>query len=269
MISRPNVNTKKVVRWLNRNMLDRFQLRVVDTVRESNRAEFQRYEFQEECEKHIERIKDHTIPLTFPRLATLYGQVRYLENNGIDGDFVECGVWRGGAAGMMALSQMDSGCPPRQFHLFDSFEGLPRATDKGDERTISGLGLQTEGPDIEVSGHLAVDDTWVRSLFKDIAYPDSHTHIHMGWFQDTLPKFAAGKLKIALLRLDGDLYESTRLSLEHLWDLLVPHGVMVIDDYLSFGGCKVAIDELMETLPVKPYLNKIHGYGGRYLIKPA
>ncbi len=80
-------------------------------------------------------------------------------------------------------------------------------------------------------------------LEQRIGYDPAHLIYHKGWFQDTLP--IADTPEIAVLRLDGDWYASTRVSLKHLYDRVVPGGFVIIDDYGCYDGCRKAVDEFL------------------------
>jgi len=95
-------------------------------------------------------------------------------------------------------------------------------------------------------------------------YPAEKIHFIKGKVEDTLPEPSVGK--IALLRLDTDWYESTRHELEHLYDLLVPGGILIIDDYGHWSGCKKAVDEFMAARGINIFLSRID-YTGRLAIK--
>jgi O-methyltransferase len=186
------------------------------------------------------RVASHSMT-TFERLATLWQQVRYLDRAGIAGELVECGVWKGGAVGMMALAHLagrEGRAPERTLHLFDSFEGLPAPRAEVDgaaaERFTGGC-----------VGTLADN----RHLLEErIGYPPGLLRYHAGWFEETVPRDAPGFGPIALLRLDGDWYESTRTCLEHLYPKVVVGGVVVIDDYGHWQGCRQAVDEYLAGL---------------------
>ncbi len=227
------------------------------------------YDDADDALKHIDLIKPSTM-VRYPGLVTLYQHVRYIEQNNVPGDFVECGVWKGGAAALMASAQLRFGTRRRQIHLFDSFEGLPKASgEKDGEKAQQLFGSQNgEGP--EHSYIFPVDEAVSRDLLvNQIGYPSDHVIYHKGWFQDTVPRAKEKGLikKIALLRLDGDLYHSTKVCLENLWDLVVPNGIIIIDDYRHFEGCKKATDEFIATLKFKPLLNHVGSSGIRYIIK--
>lgn len=258
---------KKFRRWLNDNILSIFDLSIKDSKPERANRDINKHDFEDEARKHYAVVKNYTM-VNIPRFISLYQQVRYIEVNGIPGDFVECGVWKGGTAGMMALAQMEYGKKKRKLHLFDSFAGLPQATEKDSNVDKKRFGIRDTKDKLESSGELAADDTFVKELlFNQIKYPEEMTYIYKGWFQDTVPSAVKDIPQIALLRLDGDLYESTKICLEYLWDKVVPRGVIVIDDYKSYEGCEKAIAEFYETLEFKPLLSHIESGGARYLIK--
>jgi len=233
----------------------------------------QGYDLEPEAIAAIQLVRSHTM-LTYPRLVTLYQQVVYCENHGIVGDFVECGTWKGGAVGIMALANLKWGTARRDIHLFDSFEGVPepdRSVD-GEEavRFARAAGGGVDGKLVplkrayESVGTLEVN----RALLEEvIGYDKEHLHYHKGWFQDTLPTDAHGIDKIAILRLDGDWYSSTKVCLEYLYSKVVRGGFVIVDDYNYCVGCRKAIDEFMAKEDIHAFLIHIDR-PGRYWIKP-
>lgn len=212
-------------------------------------------------------IRGHTM-ITFERAATLWQQVRYLDRYQIKGAIVECGVWKGGAVGLSALAHLSSAQPPqRHLHLFDSFEGLPEpdANLDGDEAVRLSRG--------RANGRLQATNLFVgtiencqRLLETKIGYPKELIHYHRGWFQDTLPHDTDALGEIALLRLDGDWYESTAVCLKYLYAKVARYGVVVVDDYGHWEGCRRAVDEWITNQNHPILLNHID-YSGRYFIK--
>lgn len=202
-------------------------------------------------------------------LESLYDQVRYCEEAEIDGALVECGVWKGGSVGMMALANLRWGKKRRQLHLFDSFKSIcePDARVDG-ERALREV--RQFSPDGGTTGQLCPLDGFYDSmggpgsveevsnlLEEKIGYPKLSTRIHIGWFQDTLPLVARDIGAIALLRLDGDWYASTKICLEHLAAKVVTGGIVVIDDYGTYDGCRKAVDEYLQSFSRKPYLHRV------------
>lgn len=157
-----------------------------------------------------------------------------------EGAFVECGVWRGGCAGLMGLL---AGARGREMWLFDSFEGMPERSprDTGEHAEELARGMLSVGTNVA-----SVDD--VRELlFRRLGLDTSAVRIRKGWFQDTIPSARDEIGPIALLRIDADWYESTRACLEGLYDNVVEGGFVVIDDYWWFPGCRAAVDEFLEN----------------------
>lgn len=227
------------------------------------------YGFDEETEAKaaVRLVRSHTMT-SLERLVSLWNQVRYLDRYKIEGAFVECGVWKGGSVGMMALAHRHSyPAPSRELHLFDSFEGLPEP-----DRTVDGdhavsYSHQQAGGNLEAIGENVgpIEDNH-ELLFGRIGYPEANVHFHQGWLEETLPRDAGGIGKIALLRLDGDWYSSTKVCLDHLYDKVVKNGVVVIDDYGHWEGCRKAVDEFLASHATPVMLHHVD-YTGRYWIK--
>lgn len=204
------------------------------------------------------------------RLASLYDQVLHCERIGLEGSMVECGVWKGGAVGLIALAlQHSGGRPHRPLHLFDSFMDIcapdplfdgQRAIDELGRGAIATIGAPQPvlGAYDSIGGHGTMNDC--RDLIETrIGYPASLVHFHVGWFQDTVPLAAAGIGPIALLRLDGDWYASTKVCLDHLYDRVVGEGFVIIDDYGSYDGCRKAVDEFLALRGIRAYVQRVDG----------
>ena len=160
----------------------------------------------------------------------------------IDGCFVECGVGAGAQLMAMALTVTE-----KNIYGFDSFEGIPMASEH--DETQPGIGPVTEVLENRmVSSGITVHSVEnVMRNFKQVNIDCPTLHLIKGWFCDTLPKFK--KEPIALLRLDGDLYESTLTCLEYLYPMVVKGGIVIIDDY-ALSGCKKAVHKYFgENMP--------------------
>lgn len=178
-------------------------------------------------------------------LEATYGMAADCINRAVPGDFVECGVFAGAQCAAMALAIKRIGVlerPRRIVHLFDSFEGVPAAT------LEDGDWLEADHP----AGQSACSLQAVQTNMREWDIQENLLQYHPGWFHETAPywggKWAAEKKQIALLRLDGDLYESTRVCLEHLYPLLSPGGWLVIDDFGLDGCRKAVLDFFKNTL---------------------
>ncbi len=234
------------------------------------------YDDQASAERAIAVVAPYTM-LPWERLVTLYQKVAFCERSGLDGDLVECGVWKGGAAALMALANIELGRTRRHLHLFDSFQEIcapDQAVDGeqavrearrhgsdclGQLRPVTGIYDAVGGP-----GTLPGNR---RLLEQVVGYDPGFLHYHAGWFQETLPRDAPGMGPIAILRLDGDWYASTKTCLAHLYDKVVSGGFVVIDDYGAYQGCRRAVDEFMAERRVSAFLH----YDDRicrYWVKP-
>lgn len=213
------------------------------------------------------RVSDFTMSSP-ERVTGLLNAVAYVMTNRIEGNFVECGVWRGGSMMAAALKLLEMRDTSRVLCLFDTFEGMTAPTEKDKVFTgeaadvILAKTARKEGPGV-----------WAIASQKDVqqnlnstGYPPDRIHLVKGKVEDTIP--AQAPEKIALLRLDTDWYESTKHELIHLYPRLVPNGVLIIDDYGHWQGAKEAVDEYFAAQKFKPLLNRLD-YTGRLIIKPA
>lgn len=210
------------------------------------------------------RVLPNTM-LPMCRLFDAYDAIRAVNSEDVDGDVVECGVWNGGCIGLMALAHARTGAIiPRRFHLFDSFEGLPPPSPEDAEMAQvfkakhPGLGLnEGDREQLVAFGACAGDNQpeVERFLTRTLKIDPGLLQFHVGWFQDTVP--AANEIRdIAILRLDGDWYDSTRVCIEKLYDRVSPGGFVIIDDYGTFSGCRKAIDEFFKARAIKPDIQR-------------
>ncbi|HXI68945.1 MAG TPA: TylF/MycF/NovP-related O-methyltransferase [Verrucomicrobiae bacterium] len=188
------------------------------------------------------RAKRYT--MTTPiRCRRLWDSCKTVLEGNVPGCFVECGVWKGGSSGIMALAIKNAG-QERNLHLFDSFEGLPEPTEKDGEYATTTYSGGRSGGKLATINQCSAELDGVRHLILDkIKVPEKFAHFHVGWFQNTVPVDAVKLGSIALLRLDGDWYDSTKVCLEHLYPHLSPGGILILDDYFCWEGCRKATDE--------------------------
>ena len=171
----------------------------------------------------------------------------------------------------MALAILDynSNKNLRDLHLFDSFEGLPNPVAKEYQswmKTSWGIDEKDADGCLKKSNLLYATKEEAENVIYEIAkYPSELVHFHVGWFQNTVPESIKSINKIALLRLDGDLYESTIVCLKYLYPLVVNGGFIIIDDY-GLNGCRMAIEEFFVEKNINPFLHYVDGLG-RYFIK--
>lgn len=199
-----------------------------------------------------------------------YAVCRQALEEGIPGDFVECGVYAGSHAAIMAKTLIDDPfeghevtnskkpfdrCITRRVHLFDSFEGIPEPTEQDKEYLASGHRAGTAACSLE----------GVKANMKQWGIPEELLVYHPGWFDRTIfnplphPWIGPHGIEdIAVLRLDADLYESTMICMEGLYPLLSLGGFLIVDDY-GLTGARQAVNDYM--------LNKAGGFGPVYFRK--
>ncbi len=153
------------------------------------------------------------------------------------GAVVECGTWKGG---MIAGIAKTLG-PARSYYLFDSYQGLPPAKDIDGEAAIQWQN-DTAGPQYHDNCTASEDDA--RAAMNRSGASD--WHVVPGWFKDTL-KGPAVPDEIAILRLDGDWYESTMTCLETLFPRIVENGIVILDDYYFWEGCSRAVHDYLSA----------------------
>jgi len=211
------------------------------------------------------RVKPYTMT-TPERIGSLVNAVNYLVKNNIEGDIVECGVWRGGSTMAAIDTLINAKDTSREIYLYDTFEGMSEPTEA--DKVFTGttadeLMNTTEREDpTSVWCYSALEE--VQQNVGTLKYPASKVHYVKGKVEDSIPGTMPGK--IALLRLDTDWYESTAHELKYLYPLLVPGGVIIIDDYGHWEGARKAVDEYIEEQKLQLLLNRID-YTGRIGIK--
>ena len=170
---------------------------------------------------------------------------------GVPGDFIETGVWRGGACIFMRAILEAYGVKNRRVWLADSFAGLP-PPDPASYPADAGDMFHTYAD-------LAVSIDEVKRNFEKYGLLDDQVVFLKGWFKDTLPEAPISRL--AILRLDGDMYESTTDALRHLYDKLSLRGFVIVDDYRVVAGCREAVDDFRAARGIKDMIVEIDGVG--------
>jgi len=249
---------------------------IIDTAQAAVRRFFQRFGYEivkmEDYPLDELEIMDKVKPFTATskeRVSGLIHAVKYLSRNRLEGDFVECGVWRGGSMMAAMLTLLQLGDTSRHFYLYDTYEGMTPPTDKdvtvANDRATDLLAISEN----DKEGH----SYWCVASFEDVqrnvfstGYPKDKIHFIKGRVEDTLP--ASLPKQIALLRLDTDWYESTYHELVHLYPLLRSNGVLILDDYGFWQGSQKAVDEYFARQTFVPLLAKLD-FSGRVSIKPG
>ena len=210
------------------------------------------------------KVQPNTM-VSYQRLKNVYDLARAVERTGLNGAFVECGVWRGGCSAVMAHVAHLAG-NGRKVWLFDSFEGLPEPTEIDGEMAREFAQGHTAGRLKSIQQNVGpLED--VKALFNRLHIAPENVVVQKGWFQDTLPVAKNEIGDIAILRLDGDWYESTMCCLDHLYDSVVPGGYVILDDYRFWEGCQIAADEFLRNREINVELQVIDEEGV-YFQKP-
>lgn len=198
----------------------------------------------------VRRIWDQVRPFTMvspERIDSVCRAVDYIIDARIPGAFVECGVWRGGAAMAAALRFAERG-DMREIWLYDTFEGMPDPI--GEEVDPTGITAAEV-----IREHSARGEAWLSASLDHVSanlnstgYPASNIRMVQGMVEDTIPGNVPDE--IAVLRLDTDFYESTFHELVHLVPRIAANGVLIVDDYGHWSGARRAVDEYFAHRPV-------------------
>jgi len=185
------------------------------------------------------------------RMLQLQRAAEFVIERGVPGDFIETGVWRGGACIMLRAVLLAWGVTDRRVWCADSFMGLPRPNP---ERYPADLGQK-----LHKFRALAVPIETVRANFARYGLLDEQVMFLQGWFRDTLPIAPIDKL--AVLRLDGDLYESTMDAFTALYDKVSVGGFVIVDDYGVFPNCRAAVADFRRERGIGDRIYDIDGSG--------
>jgi len=185
------------------------------------------------------------------RLDNVEQCVRTALDDGIEGDLIETGVWRGGAGILMRAVLKAYEDERRVVWLADSFQGLP----KPDAATYP----QDAGDVHWNYGELAISRRQVEDNFRRYGLLDDQVRFIEGWFRETLP--GAPVERIAVLRVDGDMYESTIVALESLYPKVTPGGFVIIDDYGALTRCRQAVDDFRSANGISEPLHMVDWTG--------
>lgn len=186
------------------------------------------------------------------RLNDLQACVEAVVADGVPGDLIEAGAWRGGASILMRATLDALGEADRTLWVADSFEGLP----KPDERFPEDSNL-----DLSWLDYLAVPQDAVRRNFERFGL-DQGVRFVEGFFEDTLPTLTGQTW--ALLRLDGDTYEATRIALESLYPGLSAGGYVVVDDYQLISECRQAVDDYRKECGITEPIEMVEDNAARW-----
>jgi hypothetical protein len=210
------------------------------------------------CRGVFDRVKEFTF-LDDVGIAANIAAIRHVVSRGVDGDVIEVGVWRGGSVLSMILTLIECGDLSRRVRLYDTFDGMTPSSDVDiDFRGEKASDLISRDPFWMCRASL--DD--VKNTVLDSGYPNNLIDFHVGDIRRT----GFSPEKISILRLDTDWYDSTKHELSLFYERVSSGGVVIIDDYGHWMGCRKAVDEFISIHP-EVELVEID-YARRYFIKP-
>jgi O-methyltransferase len=214
-------------------------------------------QFPVECDAGDREILEHVLSsgltmVSHERLFTTLMACKHVCNSAVEGDFVECGVWRGGNS-LLAADVFRRAQQPRRTWLFDTFTGMTAPTDddvKYNGNSAHATFLKKQRSDHNAWCYASLEDVQDSFRRRDL---EQHANFVKGDVLLTLADQPSLPQRISVLRLDTDWYESTRMELEVLYPRLVRGGVLIVDDYGYWQGAKKAVDEYFQTVP-RPFL---------------
>lgn len=186
----------------------------------------------------FENVKNHTF-CSREKLESLCSLAAHLNEKNVMGDFVECGVYKGGSAAVLAKYMGQD----RKLWLFDSFKGMPE--------TVPQDGIKAK--DYIGEGAVAIDSVY--EVLRNVDADLSRIHISEGYFQDTFTKTLPSK--VALLHCDADWYESVLLTLETFYPRVQEGGVIILDDFGYWEGCRVAFYDFCKKWEITPLVERV------------
>ncbi len=215
----------------------------------------------------VESVRPFTMTSS-ERIWSLLKAVEYVHTNKVAGDFVECGVWRGGSVLAMIAQLKNLNAPERKIWLYDTFEGMTAPT----SHDVDSVGGVSAAKLLSTTAVADGNNVWCLASLEDVetnlsktSYSTEQLVFVKGDVASTLKESAPSE--IALLRLDTDWYESTKAELEILYPKLVPGGVCILDDYGHWQGARKAVDDYFHQLGARPLLMPID-FSGRIFTKP-
>lgn len=208
-------------------------------------------------------VKNYTM-ITIDAAFENYKIINYLENNNIQGDIIECGVWKGGSCMLMAKTLQKRNNTSRHIWLFDTFDGMSEPTEKDVGVRDNQSAKKMLDNMKETSNYISGDTGWCEAQLEEVEhnlystkYPQENLHFIKGFVEETIPKYADQIQQIGFLRVDTDWYDSTKVELEFLYPKIVNKGVFVSDDYYTWRGAQIAVDEYYSKLNIAPLMVKV------------
>jgi hypothetical protein len=201
------------------------------------------------------------------RLYALYEAVYHVVKHKIPGDFVECGVWRGGGSMLAAKTFHKAGDTGRKLYLYDTYRGMSEPAE---------VDVSRRGEDAREEWKKARKgeiNTWCYSSIEEVrknmhstGYPPEKVVFVEGEVEETIPGIIPEE--ISILRLDTDWCQSTYHELVHLYPRLAVNGILFVDDYGMWQGARKAVDRYLQEQGKPVYLHRID-HSARLAVKPG
>jgi hypothetical protein len=219
-----------------------------------------------DIEKFLKIVEPYTMTSS-ARIAELFLCLEHIRLNNVEGDLIECGVWKGGNI-LGILEYLDYyKMLDRNVWLYDTFAGLTKPTEK-DFGIINNMDYKSVLNEWEVNQKENNTNLWcycdvetVKNTINVSKYPKEKIKFVVGDIIETLKVNTNIPNKISLLRLDTDWYESTKIEMEILYPNLVENGVLIVDDYGCWNGSKIAVDEYFKNKSITPVIKVIDDTG--------
>jgi O-methyltransferase len=241
------------------------------TGRGSHRTDSEPVEFSDSDRKILRFVLKRRLTMASPeRVIATINACKYAVGAGIEGDFAECGVWRGGNS-IAAKMTFESYGSDKRVWLFDTFAGMTAPTDADTTRFSSETAAERFS-----AAERAEHNEWCFASLEDVRANFEHAGVNMGGVsfvagdvRETLLAHENVPEKLCVLRVDTDFYDSTKIELERLYPRLVKGGSLLIDDFGHWDGARRAVQEYFETFSARSRpLLQLTDYTGRMGVKP-
>jgi len=236
---------KKIFLRLRKSIFKKFGLQVVPL---ENKPLQYHYPEATEFEINLAKLCSKFSLTGYDRLFCLIRAIEHINHNNLEGDFVECGVWKGGNLILFQKMIERLNLKNKKIYGYDTFEGMSEPTDFDADTFMGGLKakehMNLQPKDINVDNiHAYAPLDMVKSIYSGNTDKNNNLTLVKGKVEDTLKDPKNVPEKISILRLDTDWYESTKVELEILYPRLIKNGILIIDDYGEWSGSRKATDE--------------------------
>jgi hypothetical protein len=197
-------------------------------------------------------------------MYAIYEAACYVAKAKIPGDFVECGVWKGGSSMIVAHAFLQFNASARRLYLYDTFEGMPEIGSRDADLGTGPFQLAMNITTLLRGGHSGVFYAPLEEVQKNMettGYPSDRVVLVKGLVENTMPGTIPDQ--VSLIHLDSDLFQSTYHELTHLFPRLSKGGVLIIDDYGNWKGSREATDRYLKEQGITMFLKRVGDSGAR------